>query len=304
MLRFVVVLLATVGTALGQGAVNTGGQYDPNAGPSDTVARPPKDYRPYSSSDDVGPGWHYSSYPNPQTDLLECGRGNRMSWICDPDSVITMREADELDALAADIRRDTSCPCNSQVCTRTARQAGFIVAVAMMNKIQRPYKSDGGSDLLTDFRNWVTNLEKHRWRFDRCDEDIIILFSKYDSMIYTVTGEKARETLTDELLYEITVDSQEYFAHSIFMGIKHMLYGIRKVLMGKLNEYRRERQHHAQIYSYQYYRGDRSSQNQQKGGAGRSAASRSNNSAGAVFSSQWLIGLSIAAAMWRLRKYF
>jgi hypothetical protein len=73
----------------------------------------------------------------------------------------------------------------------------------------------------------------------------------------------------------------------------------RKILEGKLLEYRKERQHHAQIYSYQYYRGDRTSQSEnEKGGAGRTAYSHGNY----VLPNQWLIGISIAAAAWTLRK--
>ena len=31
-------------------------------------------------------------YPNPQEDLYRCGRRGRVSWICDPDQVLSFHE--------------------------------------------------------------------------------------------------------------------------------------------------------------------------------------------------------------------
>ena len=36
--------------------------------------------------------WSLEEYPNPQTDVWECGRGGKKSWICDPNGILSPRE--------------------------------------------------------------------------------------------------------------------------------------------------------------------------------------------------------------------
>ena len=36
--------------------------------------------------------WEVKTYPNPQTDLRDCGRQGKQSFVCDPDGILSYSE--------------------------------------------------------------------------------------------------------------------------------------------------------------------------------------------------------------------
>ncbi|XP_074662334.1 uncharacterized protein LOC141914894 [Tubulanus polymorphus] len=192
--------------------------------------------RPLAQVTPVERSWHVLDYPNPQVNITKCGRRVRRSWICDPNNLLKFEEANELDSLIADIQRDTLCPCSRDICYRDGR--GYVISIALVNKLTTDSRQQGMAQQVENGRKFVRNLEKYNYAFDRCDEDVIIMYSRDDNIIYTLTGLKAREKLTDQILSDITRDATVYFMHNLFMGLKHMLYGIRSVLEGRYLEYR------------------------------------------------------------------
>lgn len=47
--------------------------------------------------------WAASDFPNPQTDSQACGRGDVKSWVCDPDGVLSVQEANVVEGMLKDI---------------------------------------------------------------------------------------------------------------------------------------------------------------------------------------------------------
>ncbi|KAK3097900.1 hypothetical protein FSP39_014272 [Pinctada imbricata] len=156
-----------------------------------------------------GTKWKVWEYPNPRYQKRECGRKDEdaSQLICDPDSVISVDDADEIEKLLENIHENTRCPC--QECTD--KQTGYVVMVALMNNMERII---GGGDStrarLYDARVYSYYLSLY-WNTTTCKENVLVLYSKNDDMLYTMTWKNARKVLTDQIVLDATIDTRRYF---------------------------------------------------------------------------------------------
>ncbi|XP_014667074.1 PREDICTED: uncharacterized protein LOC106808746 [Priapulus caudatus] len=116
--------------------------------------------------------WDVDEYPNPQQDPIGCARsGERSTWVCDPDRLLAIDEANLLDRQITKVKNHTGCPCDDS-CTGPGgrHHRGFAIAVALAEKIIR-----GKGEHETEI--FVENLRK-LWHIGLCGEDIVIFFNE------------------------------------------------------------------------------------------------------------------------------
>lgn len=189
---------------------------------------------------EVRQAWTRRDYPNPQTNSYDCGRFSKRSYLCDPNKLLSDDEANQLDLVLESVVNDTKCPCSTYAC-RTSR-TGYVISVALMNKIEEEenYVDDGSSDIgdvidhnLMKARLFAYTLESYTWNFGNCDEDIVILYSREDNALYTMTGEAARGKLRDAHIGEIAMMVMHKFGpnKNIFEGLHDMIMAYKKKLM-------------------------------------------------------------------------
>jgi len=192
--------------------------------------------------DAVRESWSRSMYPNPRTQPSECGRYMRQSYLCDPNHLLSDDEAIQLDLVLEGVRNDTRCPCSNHAC-RTNPRTGYLIAVALMHHIEEEenYVDSGDSDVqevidhdLSKARLFAYTLERSTWNFGECDEDVIILYSKQDNVLYTITGETVERNrkLTAAHIGEISMMVLDKFTSGkVFEGLYTMINEYKKRLM-------------------------------------------------------------------------
>ncbi|ESO12537.1 hypothetical protein HELRODRAFT_159093 [Helobdella robusta] len=190
-------------------------------------------------------------YPHLEDKQMLCGRD---SWktisVCDPDKILGLKdvEASQLDEIIKKIKHETKCPCSNYICTKDP--GGYKVGVAIVKKLSdddlasslddedhyeqnsnRRKKNEKKLEEAGKFAHMVRNL----WKLGRCDEDIIIVYSHDDKVIYTVTGDMASKVLTNKLITEITGKVVPYgFNKGAFHGLNSILHDYRQLLQIQL----------------------------------------------------------------------
>ena len=74
--------------------------------------------------------WLKEDFPNPTKDLVSCGRRGKVSWICDPDKVLSYETANKVEELLDSIGKNTASGCSSD------EKAGFQIGVAVLKKMR------------------------------------------------------------------------------------------------------------------------------------------------------------------------
>lgn len=198
---------------------------------SDVTSRSPPVAR---SLEDIG---------NPRTDVGSCGRNNQPSYICDPDHVLSIGQDDALESQIMSIHSSTHCPCSDATCRSTSK-SGYLIAIAMVNKMKLTDNPTGNNDpahngehasrldtVLSEARKLAFGLLK-KWNLGRCNESILILFSRGDNVLYTVTDVVAGKKLTDDLIGEISMDVRSEFGQNVTSGFQKLLTEYKEVFDG------------------------------------------------------------------------
>lgn len=179
---------------------------------------------------------------NPRTDFNSCGR-NQPSYICDPDHVLSVGQDDALESQILHILNSTHCPCSSaNMCDST--RSGYLITIAMVNKMNltnnpadnnAPAQNDEHAlrlaTVLSEARKLASGLLK-KWNLGRCSESILILFSRGDNVLYTVTDVVAGKKLTDDLIGDIAMDVRSEFGQNVTSGFQKLLAEYKEVFDG------------------------------------------------------------------------
>ncbi|XP_077979488.1 uncharacterized protein LOC144434848 [Glandiceps talaboti] len=186
-------------------------------------------------------------YVNPQTveGSLQCGRSGNVSWICDPNGVLTVEEADTLENDLDEIRRLTACVCKR--CTSNTipvpdgegEFAGFIVGVALLKKMiptLKTKKEQTQDDLQLEAKRWAAYLLDD-WRLGDCGNDAILFVSVDDNAIYTATGETTGSILTVPVLTNIHKENKHYFdSEDYYTGLEMIIRDYNHTLLAGIQE--------------------------------------------------------------------
>ncbi|XP_070579360.1 uncharacterized protein [Ptychodera flava] len=208
---------------------------------SSQIARKGSGYRPWMGIRD-GQEWIKQLYPNPQTldGSIHCGRGGNVSYICDPNGVLTMEEADLLEKDLEEIRRVTACicrPCLTGVETDSKEEfSGFVIGIAIVNKMIPTLKiqeEQTEEDLQEEAKRWASFLLRDLWGLGHCGNDAVVFISAKDNKISTATGQLVGGILTTTILDSIHEQGQEYFADGDFYtGLQVILREYNTTLIG------------------------------------------------------------------------
>lgn len=122
--------------------------------------------------------WNVGEFPNPQTHPKYCQR-YVPSNVCDPDSILTKEEADNLDTAIRRLYNDTSCLCPG--CSSSS--GGIIIGIAVMKHIFLPY-NEHKSVIVREFADELRKL----WSLGECNNDITIVLVTKDRLSSTSVG--------------------------------------------------------------------------------------------------------------------
>lgn len=176
--------------------------------------------------------WRADTYPHPRKQFSLCNY-DKPTWVCDPNGLLEKDEADTLNFVLEEIHsKYTSCPCSAFLCEKEPN--GYYMTVILAKKIVTGTNVSRPA-ILSHAMDFVTSLKK-RLHFDedRCDEGIILFYSKDDDILLTYTGKTAHHVLTKDLIEEITIRSGKNFEpnENLSVGLMKMVLHYRQVLNG------------------------------------------------------------------------
>jgi hypothetical protein len=197
----------------------------------------------------LGQTFTKESYPNPLQDPELCRpRTRSRSFLCDPSQILTPTEANELDAVLASIAEQTRCPCSSFSCAESEHDAhgnGYKVGVAVMRRLSGDSEASRHQDddkyaakqkliqTLNEAKLFTIELHKN-WKLGHCHEDVVILYSADDDVVYTVTGGVARKMLDDKMVADISLDARRNNHPTLgFKGLKKIAQDYKSALLGR-----------------------------------------------------------------------
>ncbi|CAL1538928.1 unnamed protein product [Lymnaea stagnalis] len=191
------------------------------------------------SRDGIPLTWSVYDYPDPHSpnadDQRRCGRYN-ISSICDPNGVISRTAADAIENLINAVYRETTCGCFD--CHKNKH--GYIIRVALMHKFERIFKDEPNTSYanLRDAQMYSYILTQ-RWKMEgACNETLLILFSRADSLLYTLTRQGTKMKLKNDDVQRISLAVRHYFdkQDTIADGLMEMIRRYRLIFDNKYPE--------------------------------------------------------------------
>ena len=150
-------------------------------------------------SDEV---WQKEQFPNPARDIEACSRRGKVSWICDPDNILSYETANKVEELLFSVRKNTVSGCSTR-----SENPGFQIGVAVMKKMHGvPDES-----IAVTAENFAKHLHD-RWGVGNagCDDGAVLLLSITDRQIYVSTGRGAKEKLTNDQIDVLIEEIKPY----------------------------------------------------------------------------------------------
>lgn len=184
--------------------------------------------------------WNVHQYPDPFSydTYSRCGRHNK-SNICDPNNLIPDSRpcctADQIDKLIWKVFHETRCTCHK--CTQNMH--GYVIRVAVMPRMESIFKHGNTTEDLLKNAQMFAYMLTQKWAMGgSCNESVLILFSRYDGVLYTVTLPLAREVLKDEYVKRITISVRHLFDNdeTIGVGLYEMITRYMKIFDNKKEE--------------------------------------------------------------------
>nr|XP_037286801.1 LOW QUALITY PROTEIN: uncharacterized protein LOC119179784 [Rhipicephalus microplus] len=159
--------------------------------------------------------WRVDEYPHPLTQPRYCNR-YRPSFVCDPDRVMTKKQADALDGIIERIRNETLCICPT--CSKSHAR-GITLGVAIMEHFHRV----NNQPVEEAVRVFAETLRK-KWNLGNCDDDILLLISTKDTMSTTLVGPAVSDVFPQEVADQIYLESRGHFSNcNFYLGLESMV---------------------------------------------------------------------------------
>lgn len=145
--------------------------------------------------------WFKEDFPNPTKDLGSCGRRGKVSWVCDPDKVLSYEIANKVEELLYSIGKNTVSGCSSD------EKPGFQIGVAVLKKM----RTIPGESVEETAEKFTKHLHDS-WGVGHagCDDGAMLLLSILDRQVYISTGQKAMELLSDDQIDIIIEEMKPY----------------------------------------------------------------------------------------------
>ncbi|XP_070537808.1 uncharacterized protein [Ptychodera flava] len=159
-------------------------------------------------------------FPNPQLDYFRCGRRGQKSFVCDPERVLSFKDANKLDEILFSIRNDTGC---SQCTVCKADQHGYTVSVAIVKDAMDGLSVNGFAEYLL-----------HEWNYGSCKDDVVIVLAAKTKQVYSAVGRTADIALEYGVYVENIHDKVNRFIMSgnFTYGLCRMVMEYRSAFLG------------------------------------------------------------------------
>ena len=133
--------------------------------------------------------WAKEEFPNPTINLEACGRRGKVSWICDPESILSYESANNIEERLYSVRKNTNSGCSK------GENPGFQIGVAVLNRM----RSDSDESVAERAEKFAKHLHDS-WGVGNagCDDGALLLISTGDRQVYMSTGRGATKVLTDD----------------------------------------------------------------------------------------------------------
>lgn len=155
-------------------------------------------------------------FPNPQEKWRSCGRF-KPSFVCDPDFVLGIGEADKLDRLAVELKRTTSCICNS-----CSKEGGISVGIYLKKNLTQSYLSHIGM---------LAENIRETWHLGYCDDDIVIIAVAQGNVSGFSMGPEVQAIIPRSTALKIYNDCKIHFENGYFyQGLESMVNSFNDVL--------------------------------------------------------------------------
>jgi len=177
--------------------------------------------------------WKPSEIPNPQNDLLgKCQRKGMKSAVCDPDSILSMSERDEIDGMINFIAEGTN---GFEVASCGSGFEGYQFAALVIEKMSGGYYRF--QDKATRAKHFAKDIHTSWGVGDAaCENGVMLFFSIEDKQMYVSTGKGTKRILNDAVVRDILTSlrplmRKEEYGKAMLVGVQRM----GEVLSGKLD---------------------------------------------------------------------
>ena len=148
-------------------------------------------------------GWYKEDFPDPTIDVETCGRRGKVSWICDPENILSYGAADKIEELLYSIVKNTASGCSYY----HNGKPGFQIGVAVLNQMS----GIPGEPVEETAKTFAKHLHDS-WAVGHagCDDGVMFLISILDRQLYVSTGKRAMELLSDDQIDIIIEEMKPY----------------------------------------------------------------------------------------------
>ena len=148
-------------------------------------------------------GWYKEDFPDPTIDVETCGRRGKVSWICDPENILSYGAADKIEELLYSIVKNTDSGCSYY----DNGKPGFQIGVAVLNQMS----GIPGEPVEETAKTLAKHLHDS-WAVGHagCDDGVMLLISILDRQLYVSTGKRAMELLSDDQIDIIIEEMKPY----------------------------------------------------------------------------------------------
>lgn len=172
--------------------------------------------------------WHKEDFPNPTRDVEVCGRKGKVSWICDPEKILSYKAANKIEELLYSVVKNTVSGCSS------GEKAGFQIGVAVLHRMSRI----PGESVEETAEKFAKHLHDS-WGVGHagCDDGAMLLVSILDRQLYVSTGKRAMELLSDDQIDIIIDEMKPYLQKKDYdQGVELAVVRMGEVFSGKVLE--------------------------------------------------------------------
>ena len=148
-------------------------------------------------------GWYKEDFPDPTIDVETCGRRGKVSWICDPENILSYGAADKIEELLYSIVKNTASGCSYY----HNGKPGFQIGVAVLNQMS----GIPGEPVEETAKTFAKHLHDS-WGVGHAggDDGVMLLISILDRQLYVSTGKRAMELLSDDQIDIIIEEMKPY----------------------------------------------------------------------------------------------
>lgn len=172
--------------------------------------------------------WYKEDFPNPTIDVKACGRNGKVSWICDPENILSYQAANKIEELLYSVVKNTASGCSND------DKPGFQIGVAVLNRM----RGIPGEYIEETTKTFAKHLHDS-WGVGHtgCNDGTVLLISILDRQLYVSTGKRAMELLSDDQIDIIIEEMKPYMKKKHYdQGVEHAVVRMGEVFSGKVLE--------------------------------------------------------------------